>query len=132
MNTANIVDIHYFGNLSYYKILYNAEYNYFELIKGNKKYDLIIIADVLHLNPRDVSSEILSDAVNSLKDGGLIYVKVNHPENKIAMDNNQNTYTEVEFLKLLSKLKPIFSCKNFIEDSDKIRSIVFFGQKINS
>jgi hypothetical protein len=37
MNKVNIVDIHYFGNLSYYKIFYSAEYNYFEQYDQHKK-----------------------------------------------------------------------------------------------
>src|SRR5690349_25117469 len=37
MKTANIIDLHYFGNLSYYKILFSAAYIYFDQYDQHKK-----------------------------------------------------------------------------------------------
>lgn len=102
---------------------------FFNNSNSTKKYDMIILADVLHLNPRHESLRILRSAIGSLTTGGLIYVKVNHSDNILAQKMSHFTYTEEEFNNLLIEFTPIYSCKKVDDETQKIISMIFLGSK---
>jgi SAM-dependent methyltransferase len=99
------------------------------LIGNTEKFDLVILSNLLHLI-EDVNERrlTLSYAKRAIKKGGLIFVKVNHPENENAIRLSHIPYSDEDFYELFNKdFETIYINQNYFLDN-KSTSKIFLGK----
>lgn len=96
----------------------------FEDYSTDRKYDFIILSNILHLI--EAKKEFFDKAKSLLKKSGMIYVRVNHKEKLIR----QHTFTDRELSKMVKRnFKEIYSCRIMSPDNKSTNSLIYLGSK---